>query len=332
MATVNTPDLKKGTSATVEVVPQLDTDGSMVLVVLVKERFEVDLRSRVKRVGGAEVRMTDELWDPKAPDRSSVKYPADICLRKRSTDVVVVGSAVAPRGTAVTELEVRIQVGSLERRLHVHGSRVWTRGVMGLSPGRAAPFECVPLQWELAFGGFEEARNPVGRGRVKDPEKLEGQLAPQIEDPQSRIRSPGKGMPAGIGAIGRHWMPRRQYAGTPDQRWQEERMPLLPLDFDDRFNQVAAPGLTAPAFFHGGEPVRLEGMVSTGPLQFNLPKLHFFVGAHTDDGLVEQRPVLDTVLLEPNERHLELTWRSLVSLPRDASKLRAVQVHEKVPV
>jgi hypothetical protein len=329
---MNTPDLKKGTSASVEVVPQLDMDGSMVLVVLLKERFEVDLRNRVKRVERAEIRMTDELWDPKAPDKSSVKYPADICLRKRATDVVVVGSAIAPRGRAVTELEVRVQVGSLERHLHVHGSRVWTRGVMGLSPGPAAPFESVPLQWELAFGGFEETRNPVGRGRVKDPAQLEGQLAPQIEDPQSRIRSPGKGLPAGVGAIGRHWMPRRQYAGTADQRWKEERMPLLPLDFDDRFNQVAAPGLTASAFLHGGEPVSVEGMFSTGPLQFNLPKLHFFVGAQTDDGLVEHRPVLDTILLEPNERHLELTWRSLVPLPRNASKLRAIQVHEKVQV
>src|SRR5262249_6558084 len=66
LASMNTPDLKKGTSATVEMVPQFAMDGSMVNVVIVKQRFTVDTRGRVSRVPGAEVRLADEPWDKDA--------------------------------------------------------------------------------------------------------------------------------------------------------------------------------------------------------------------------------------------------------------------------
>jgi hypothetical protein len=39
--------------------------------------------------------------------------------------------------------------------------------------------------------------------------------------------------------------------------------------------------------------------------------------------------MLDTVLLRPNERRFEMTWRSAIPLPTSARKLRYVQVHEK---
>ncbi|MBN3752380.1 DUF2169 domain-containing protein [Paraburkholderia sp. Tr-20389] len=38
--------------------------------------------------------------------------------------------------------------------------------------------------------------------------------------------------PAGFGAVGRSWVPRLQMAGTYDAKWQNERWPLLPDDFD----------------------------------------------------------------------------------------------------
>ena len=48
---------------------------------------------------------------------------------------------------------------------------------------------------------------------------------------------------AAFGPVGRHWEPRVRYAGTYDDRWTEDRMPLLPKDFDDRFHNAAPPGL-----------------------------------------------------------------------------------------
>jgi hypothetical protein len=109
-----------------------------------------------------------------------------------------------------------------------------------------------------------------------------------------------------------------------------ERMPLPPLDFDDRFNQAAAPGLVAAGLLRGGEPVQLLNMSERGPMEFELPRLFFGVSARSDARSTEHRPVLDTVLLEPSARRLELTWRALVPLPRRAGLLRAIRVVEKV--
>src|SRR5262249_37085300 len=152
---------------------------------------------------------------------------------------------------------VVVKVGTLEQRLMVFGLRVWSKGLTGISISPAQPFEQLPLKWEEAFGGFdtsgdkplEEPRNPVGRGLVRDTNLLVNQLAPASEDPGDLIRSPrSRPTPMGVGPLGRHWAPRRSYAGTMDENWKKERMPLLPLDFDERYNQLAPPKLIAPSY------------------------------------------------------------------------------------
>ncbi|WP_338866763.1 DUF2169 domain-containing protein [Myxococcus stipitatus] len=71
------------------------------------------------------------------------------------------------------------------------------------------------------------------------------------------------------------------------------------------------------------------GMNASGQVGFELPRLAFGVLAVTAKGRVEHRPVLDTVLLEPNERRFELTWRSVVPVPKRARELAAINVFEK---
>jgi hypothetical protein len=165
---------------------------------------------------------------------------------------------------------------------------------------------------------------------VADPDTLLHKPGPQIEDPADLIRSiRSKPAPAGVGAIGPGFEPRARYAGTYDDRWERERMPLPPLDFDERHNQVAAPGLICSSYLRGGEAVTLVGLHPEGPLQFALPKLAFYVGSETANGRHEHRPVLDTVLLEPNERQFELTWRAIVPVPKRARDLSAITVYEK---
>ena len=155
-------------------------------------------------------------------------------------------------------------------------------------------------------------------------------MGPNVEDPEDLIAHDGtEPAPAGVGAIKRSWAPRRHYAGTYDEAWMKERMPLLPLDFDERFNQSAPPDQVSPEPLRGGERVEVMNMHEEGPFAFELPRVRWFVGLQTVDRLTEHRPQLDTVLLEPNERAVELTWRSTVTLPRRAMDIRHIQVHEK---
>jgi hypothetical protein len=336
---MNVPELKKSTGATVAVVPQWGMDGAVLAVVLIKEAFAVDRRGRVVPTHDAVIHRTDVPWEEDAPATSSVRFPCDVCVNKPATDVVVVGHAMAAYATRQTTLDVTVEVGPLRRVVRVFGPRVWYRGALGFVLSDPTPFESVPVRWELAWGGadfsdpsrpVEEARNPVGRGVVADPATLEHQPGPQVEDPENLIATHRTApAPAGLAAIGRHYHPRRTFAGTADELWLRERMPLPPADFDDRFHQVAAPGLTAPGRLRGGEAVLVHNMGAQGPLAFELPRLTFFAGMKRRGELIERPPALDTVTLLPNDRRVEMTWRAVFTLPRHLREVEFLQVHEK---
>ncbi len=332
------PELRaKGLDAVVDMVPTLAADGSIQLVVMIKLRVQVDRFGRTRRTEGAEILRADLPQDPDAPETSSLRSPADLCLRKPSTDVILVGHA-RPAKAGTAEMDVMVRVGPVQKALRVFGARYWRRGVTGLHPSAPEPIEAVPLVWELAFGGFdsgdgkllEEPRNPVGRGLKVSVDDLVDQLTPAIEDPNDLVTSHrSRPRPAGVAPLMRHWEPRRTYAGTYDEEWKNTRMPLPPLDFDERFNQAADPSLITPAYLRGGEPVQLLGVGPRGAAQTELPRAHWFVGARVDGRLVEHPPDLDTVLIDADALTIDLTWRARVPLPRPARRLEYVQVHEK---
>jgi hypothetical protein len=336
---MNPPPLSKATTATVELLPQLAASGDAVIVTVVKQRFQVTPAGRTERVSGAKVNVADIPWDEDEPETSSIKLPSDLCLHKPSTDVIVVGSAMAKGGPRVRELDVGLRVGSMKKVLRVFGPRVWYRGLVGVALSAPEPFEQLPLRWEYAWGGrddsdpkkpLEESRNPVGRGIARDPAKLVHQPGPAIEDVAHLIStSRSAPPPAGLGAIGRHWLPRKKYAGTFDEAWKKTRMPLPPADADARFEQSAPPDQIAPAYLRGGEPVGMHNLCVEGPLVFELPRLAFFVGGRLDGKLIERRTVMDTLVLFPAEKAFEMTWRATVTVPRPSRRLEAIQVHER---
>ncbi len=260
------------------------------------------------------------------PGLSSVRYEADMGPAKLATDCALVGSAVAPkRGTR--EMDVAFRVGPVQQRAHIVGERRWTAGVLGawMSSG-PEPFERVALQWEYAVGGTDRShpdeakhsmdeRNPLGRGFRGKDSKLEraGSLLPQM-------LNPSKGSdPVGFGFTGAHWKHRRPFMGTYDKAWQEERCPLLPLDFDERFFQYAAPGLTAPGRLVGGEPVEVHGCTPSGKLVFGLPVVAIRAEIAVNAPLEPLPMALDTVTVDTDAMKLLLTWRG------------AYRIHGKLP-
>jgi hypothetical protein len=331
-------EVRNRTRAVVGVAPYFDRLGDVVQVVIVKQAFAVDPVGRVVPTTGAEILHADVPWFPDRPERSSVRYPSDFCTHKPSTDVVLVGCAVAPRRKASTSIDVRLRVGPLQVALRAYGPRPWVRGLTGLDAGPAEPTTEVPLRWELAWGGsdfsdprrpVEEPRNPVGRGVGRRPDSPDSHLGFQIEFID---RPEGLGLgaaPAGVGAIGSNWAPRRDLAGTFDARWMAERMPLPPVDQDERFHQVAPPWMIAPSRLVGGEPVELSGVHPDGPLAFALPRWAIAATARRDRGEVSHAAVLDTVIIEPNQRRLELVWRLTLRERDPLGALRAVGIEER---
>jgi hypothetical protein len=351
------PPLDNTTEFVAHPQPLIDKDGER-LVVIVKATLELaadgvlEVAPKERRRG---VRMADIPWGD--PDKSSVLYPADLCLRKPGTDVIVVAKAYAPGGKPAPSFDVAAQVGRLQKQLRVFGLRVWQRDGEGLSAPR--PLDAIEVRYDFAWGGIdtsdpaeivEEPRNPVGLGVARDPASLTHQPAPSIEDPAvpivtARTRPP----PAGLGALGRHWEPRRAHVGTHDERWLEERAPLPPLDQDDRVNLCATPDLIAVPPLEGGEEVALLNLVpGGGATTFRLPRLGVEIGFLVKDRPAETvRPYLDTVLIDtlpkappaaggaaggdeeegaepPPRVTVEYVWRASVKAPRRGKDARVV--------
>jgi hypothetical protein len=274
------------------------------------------------------------------PSNSSYKYEPQSAFIKLSTDVVLIGSAYAHR-PGDPEVEVKLRVGSLEKKARVAGDRYWVRSLGSIYMTSPEPFEKIPLIYERAFGGWDrshpdpdkhgfEPRNPVGTGfRSKHGRFEVGIRLPNIEDTKNLIRNYGDTPPpAGFGFTSPDWRPRASFAGTYDSAWMENRMPLLPVDFDRRFFNAASPGLIAPGYLNGDEPVSIEGVSPHGNMVFNLPGLappecRVQLIGHRDV-LVETK--LDTVIINMDEDILLLIWRGHLPVRNGPHDVVSIQI------
>lgn len=309
----------------------LDHDAEK-LVAIVKASFEwqdgqLEIAPKFRDRG---VRFVDIPWEQDKPE--SIAFPADLCLRKPGTDVVVVAKAYAPGGKPAPSFDARVEVGPLKKSLTVFGRRLWVE--KGTALTAPSPIAEIEMRYDYAWGGrsdeppgtpVEEPRNPIGIGVVRDPSVLTHKPAPSIEDPGNLIRSiRTRPAPAGIGAISRNWEPRRRFSGTYDETWQSFKAPLLPDDFDDRFNLCASPGLTSDTPLVGGETVRLLNLTpGGGAVSFALPKVALEIAFDVPNReRAVFRPHLDTVVLdlfEPSPKKpvaIEMVWRAFVPAPR----------------
>jgi hypothetical protein len=262
------------------------------------------------------------------PTRSSVRYDADFAFEKLKVDVVVNGSAYAPPGRAVPQLAVTLRiVGMIQKVLIVSGDRFVMDG-----NGRPEPFAEMPIRYERAYGGStdtsHEPRNPVGIGhrgcRSADAAVRSG--VANISYPGDLPKWPGDRVkPAGFGFIARGWAPRLGYAGTFDEKWQQNQFPLLPIDFDNRFWQ-AAPADQQLNELRGGEVVEILNMTPDRRWTFIIPALDVPLSLRFCDRVEETRFSVDTVVIEPAAHRFILKGRRLIPVPSRGSPLQEVVV------
>ena len=288
-----------------------DRDGHDVWITVVKASFDIAR-------DGSTTPCDDQMPIVHAPVfagdpvRSSLLVESDIDYAKIGVDVLIQGTARAAGDKSVGELLLELDVDNRRKRLRVHGERVWRRGATGVVPASHRPFVELPLAYEHAFGGFDprdesdcHEPNPAGSGHAKNRSDLIDRPAPRIEYADRPVDGPNA-ITAGFGPIARHWLPRRAYAGTYDAAWLEERMPLLPTDFDERFF-FAAPDDQQFAQLPHQARIRVAGMGSGG-LDFRLPCVAFGVNVHTEARSVHRHPRLRSVLVLPDASKVVLTY------------------------
>lgn len=306
-----------------------DLRGAEVWVVVIKATYDVlaNGSTSISSEQPAPLRVPEYHGKPV---ESSVRYESDFVLMKRTTDLLIVGHAVAPSGRPCKQLDVGFRIGDVKKSLRVFGDRIWGTG----GPGDAQPFTTMPLIYERSFGGVDrkstspetdwEWRNPVGCGYAVEASHLMGCPLPNLESQDRLIQAwDDRPDPAGFGVVASHWQPRAGLTGTFDTQWEVTRQPLLPEDFDERFFQCAPSDQQAPSLLTGGEPVTLLNMSPSGRLDFLLPKIEFSLETAFSDGdrVVHAPPKLHSVIIEPNFPRVSLVWHSSLACHEKVYKL-----------
>jgi hypothetical protein len=274
------------------------------------------------------------------PRISGLLCESDLTYPKPATDVIVSGSAWAPGGIPVSQVDVSLKVGPISKTLRVIGDRCWDRDVFDIGITSPTPFESVPIIYERAFGGSDperdsaprnfESRNPIGVGFASNRIDLLGTLLPNIENPGNLLTSPNsRPGPVGFGPVARDWSPRKELAGTYDEAWMEERYPLVPLDFDDRFYQCAPRDQQVEGYLRGGERVELCNLTPRGYLAFTIPKVWLTFRTRIGNDSIEHRSTLQTVLIEPDLGRVTLVWLTMLPCHGRDHKLYVTRIAEK---
>lgn len=322
----------------------LEPSGRELLVVVVKGTF------RMPQVSGETLRlheeqvplvMSDEYFGE--PGLSAPRYEVDFAPRKHRCDVLLNATAFAPAGEVATRVPVGVRIGTWSKSFHVIGDRVWEAGASGIGLGPAVSFERMPISYDRAFGGTDNRSedpaehdaympNPVGRGfhKALRREFVDGAPAPNTEEAGNPVTwVSGNYQPMSFGAIGRHWTPRIGYAGTYDQQWLDEHFPFLPPDFDELYYQ-AAPADQQLSLPVGEQSVTLLNLTPDGRRDFVLPHLeapvHIFPKGGGNEALLAHA---DTILIEPDEQRVTLTWRVARPLRRNMFEIAQVLVGRK---
>lgn len=324
----------------------LQPDGREVLVVVVKGTFTIPenpAREPVLAEEQAPLVTTDVFTGE--PGFSAPLYEIDYALRKPRCDILLNGSAYAPFGKPVERLTVSLRVGSWMKSFDVVGKRVWLAGALFTGVSNPEPFKVMPISYNNAFGGVDRSQedplkhrwflaNHVGVGyhEYMDLQYMDRAPLPNTEETGHPVRRPNHNYsPMAFGPLGRAWQQRVKFAGTYDQNWLDHQCPFWPTDFDDHYYQ-AAPADQQIDYPRGGEEVELVNLTPGGKTAFKLPILDIPVVFHLMNGeKKETNTVLDTIVVEPDQKRFMLTWRTHLPMRRNIHEMREVSAG-KVPV
>lgn len=311
-----------------------------MLLVVMKATFALDFESETPVLADAQtpIVMSDEFFGE--PGLSAPKYESEFALHKPFCDVLLNATAYAPGGRPVRKVPVEVRVGSWVKGFEVVGDRFWYVNNGSIVATEPQPFVSMSITYERAFGGFDDRHedanrheafhaNSVGRGfsALLDAQSLAGRPLPNTQEFSNPITRPdGDYKPMSFGPVGRHWEPRRHYAGTYDQKWLDEEFPFLPADFDSQYFQSAPADQQLPLPV-GAQRVVLKNLTPEGAFTFQLPGFEACVHILPRDGERETLSAFaDSILIEPDMKRVMMTWRVTRPLRKNVFELAHVIV------
>lgn len=274
------------------------------------------------------------------PGYSAPIYENDYPPYKPKCDVILNGSAYAPQGKPCESLVASLQIGGINKHIHIIGPRHWKLGVLDGKASKPEPFSKQTISYDTAYGGTDPIpkkhpnddqlysslmTNPIGIGYYphQNPQQQKGKPLPQTEaiDQPVKKSNSKKYTPQSFGGIARNWSPRAALGGTYDDHWSEHIKPFLPEDFDEHYYQFA-PKDQQIDYLKGGETLVLRNLTPQGQTQFKLPSENIPMQAILSNGERHNLvPVIDTLSIDTDAGHFTLVWRARIGLKRNVHEV-----------
>lgn len=161
----------------------------------------------------------------------------DLGLPKRHPEYLATAWAYGAHCDDQHACEVGLRVAQSSKRLRVTGDRVSQDG----RPLPAAPFERLPLDWTMAYGGPDYPQNPLGLGHETDTQaRASSRKLPNLEyvddlmtSADARVRS------ASFAPVPSAWPQRSALYGEVDETYIEEDFPGYPRTMNAAYFNIA---------------------------------------------------------------------------------------------
>lgn len=195
----------------------------------------------------------------------------DSGMPKPRGEVLIKGSFFAPGKKPVQGGKVRVQLGRINKELHIFGDRFWQQqGVHRWEISEPELIQELPISYENSFGGPDYPKNPLGKGYLRDIVSIDGATTyplPNIIDPREPLLHPTKQIePAGFGPYDLMWEQRFGKVGTYDLKWLKELFPGFAADIDHTFFNTAPVDQQFSNFLNGDETFVCENMHPEKPM------------------------------------------------------------------
>jgi hypothetical protein len=130
-----------------------------------------------------------------------------------------------------------------------------------------------------------------------------------------------------FGPVGRDDKRRLRYAGTYDQDWLENRMPLVPVDFDLRYHQAAPTDQIVPGYLKGDEMLRFSNLRGDGQTaQARLPGRACVLSGNVLSHYFTEVPPLDTVSVFVETLRVTLVWRYAIRVRQKIEEISNIHI------
>ncbi|TFW23396.1 DUF2169 domain-containing protein [Massilia arenosa] len=151
--------------------------------------------------------------------------------------------------------------------------------------------------------------------------------------------------PAGLGCVGRAWLPRRGLAGTfvDKAHWEPDEVPMLPKDFDYAYWNAAPADQQCELVRFGARfvlhnlcahdhPSSASDAHGNSVLQFDLPQQAVFVLGTDGAALKAESLMIDTVIIDTASSTVDLVWRGCLDAEEGIKQVRMMRVSEPAQI